>query len=451
MKLLVIGTGYVGLVTGACFAEMGHHVTCLDIDEEKIDRLNRGEIPIYEPGLEEIVKRGLKARRLAFTTDYQKGVAENRILFLALPTPSLPNEECDLSYMQDALTRIALHMNDYRIIVNKSTVPIGTAHWAKRYLQELLQRHDKRIAFDIVSNPEFLKEGDAVKDCMRPDRIILGVEDPRIEAFMRELYGPFNLNHERILVMDPLSAEMCKYASNSMLATRISFMNELSGLCERLGADITKVRLGMGADERIGYHFLYAGAGYGGSCFPKDIRSLRSQARRLGYPMHLLDAVEKVNETQKRMLAAKIDAYYEGAVKGKTFGILGLSFKPGTDDMREASSLVLMEELLERGAHIRAFDPVAMPKARLLLDHPNIAWCDSEEETAEGAHALVLMTEWKQFRFLDCPQLLANMVGNAFFDGRNQYSRTEMARHGFDYLSVGRPAALTQASMLTEA
>jgi UDPglucose 6-dehydrogenase len=420
---------------------MGHHVVCLDIDPQKIARLKGGEIPIYEPGLEEVVKRNLDSRRLLFTTDYKQAVQSGTICFLALPTPTLENGRCDMTYVKAALDEVAKQMNGYKVIVNKSTVPVGTCRWTRAYLQEALTKQGKELPFDVVSNPEFLKEGDALHDFLKPDRIILGVEHEKVESLMRELYAPFHVNHERILVMDPLSAELTKYAANSMLATRISFMNELAGLCEIVGADINKIRVGIGADKRIGYSFLYAGAGYGGSCFPKDIKALKAYATDLSYPMPILEAVEEVNERQKCLLAAKIAKYFGGQCEGKVVAILGLAFKPGTDDMRQAPSLTLIPKLLENGCSLRLYDPVAMENAKALLDHPSITWCQDEMEAAEGAHALVLMTEWKQFRFLDFEELLARMCGHAFFDGRNQYHRTEMAAKGFDYFCIGRPPA----------
>lgn len=449
MRILVIGTGYVGLVTGACFAEMGHHVTCLDIDLDKIEKLNQGIIPIFEPGLEEIVKRNVKAHRLRFTDDYKQAVSESLVCFITVPTPMGAHGEADLSYVKNAVESIAQEMNDYRVIVNKSTVPVGTASFVAEVMQETLHRRNAAIEFDVVSNPEFLKEGDAVNDFMKPDRIILGVDNVRVGIIMKELYAPFNLNHDRIIQMDVVSAEMTKYAANAMLATRISFMNELSGLCELMGADITQVRKGIGSDSRIGYSFLYAGAGFGGSCFPKDLKALQSTAKGLNYPMTILNAVEEVNEHQKKVLGNKICEYFSArnGLAGKTIAIWGLAFKPGTDDMREAPSLVLIEHLAKEGAHLRLFDPVAAEKAKelpLLQNlHDKITWCADEEDAAKGADAIALITEWKQFRFVDFQPILKQMKGRAFFDGRNQYHRHEMAVKGFDYISIGQPAVLS--------
>lgn len=442
MKILVVGTGYVGLVTGACFAEMGHNVICLDNDVVKIQRLKDGEIPIFEPGLEEIVKRNVQGGRLVFTTDYAEGVATALICFIAVSTPAAEDGSADLSYVQQAVEMIAQNMNGYKIIANKSTVPVGTAKMVGEILAQGLKERNVPYEFDVVSNPEFLKEGDAVNDFMKPDRIVIGTDNPRVAALMHELYAPFNLSHERILVMDPVSAEMTKYAANAMLATRISFMNEISGLCEIVGADINKVRKGIGSDRRIGYAFLYAGAGYGGSCFPKDIKALRATARQHHCPTLLLDAVEEVNAGQKQVIGNKILNYFP-TLEEKTFAIWGLSFKPGTDDMREAPSLVLIRFLLEQGAYVRLYDPIAMKKAKLLFKKsPQITWCKDEFEAAKGADAIALMTEWKQFRFIDFERVLPQMKGRAFFDGRNQYNRLEMAARGFDYFSIGQPTLI---------
>lgn len=436
MRILVVGTGYVGLVTGACFAEMGHHVICLDIDKEKIAKLQAGHIPIYEPGLEEIVKRSHASGRLEFTTDYASAVASSLICFLAVPTPASEHGTADLRYVLEAAKTVAQHMNGYKIIVNKSTVPVGsTQQVAAIMIQHLKEPH---LEFDVISNPEFLKEGDAVNDFMKPDRIVIGTDNPRVAALMQELYAPFNLNHERLLIMDPASAEMTKYAANAMLASRISFMNELAGLCELTGADITKVRKGIGSDHRIGYAFLYAGTGYGGSCFPKDIKALRALARQLEYPMPLVEAIESVNERQKQCIGEKVIEYF-GDLTDKRVAIWGLTFKPGTDDVREAPAFTLIRLLLEQGAYLSLYDPIGMEKAkRLLPKSPQIAWSKDEYECCESTDAIVLMTDWKQFRFVDFARIRESMRGRAFFDGRNQYSPVEMAKHGFDYFSIGR-------------
>lgn len=440
MELLVIGTGYVGLVTGTCLAEMGHHVTCLDINQDKIAMLNRGEMPIYEPGLEEMVKRNVKANRLSFTTDYTT-VANAKVCFIAVDTPISADGTANLQYVHNVAHSIGQHMNDYLVIVNKSTVPVGTADAVSDIIFKSLAQRNVHFEFDVVSNPEFLKEGNAIQDCMKPDRVIIGTNSRRAMSIMKEIYSPFMLSHERLIVMDIASAEMTKYAANAMLATRISFMNELSGLCELSGADINKVRKGIGADKRIGYNFLYAGCGYGGSCFPKDIRALRTYAQSFGYDMELIHAIENVNFRQKRVLGHKMTQYFasHNGLTGKNIAILGLAFKPDTDDMREASSLVLIEYLLEMGANVRLFDPVAMENAKKLLPVcDQITWCTSELEAAKGVDAVVLVTEWKQFRFLDFSEMLSNMAGKAFFDGRNQYNPLEMAKRGFDYISIGQ-------------
>ena len=440
MELLVIGTGYVGLVSGTCFAEMGHHVTCLDINEDKIRQLKQGHIPIYEPGLEEMVKRNVKAGRLKFSTTYAEAVAHAKVCFITVDTPHLENGEADLRFVRNVAVSIAEHMPDYRIIVNKSTVPVGTANFVAGIVTETLQKRGVSIEFDVVSNPEFLKEGNAIQDFMKPDRVIIGTNNADVAQIMQEIYSPFMLSHERMMIMDIASAEMTKYAANAMLATRISFMNELAGLCELLGADINKVRKGIGSDNRIGYKFLYPGPGFGGSCLPKDISALRKQADQVQYETPLIDAVAQVNDSQKQVMGHKIIQYFserEGPT-GKTIAILGLSFKPDTDDMREAPSLVLIQQLLQHQVKLRLFDPVAMDNAKKLIpDHPDITWCTDEWDAAKEADAIALITEWKQFRFLDFVKLLTNMKGSAFFDGRNQYNPKEMVRKGFDYISIG--------------
>jgi UDPglucose 6-dehydrogenase len=439
MKILVIGAGYVGLVTAACFAEMGHLVTCLDIDREKIALLQRGASPIYEPGLEALLQRGIQGNRLFFTDDYEKAVDSAEICFIAVSTPSKEDGSCDLNAVFQAATRIAAYAKNAKLIVIKSTVPVGTC----AQLKELL--FSQRFSFEIVSNPEFLKEGSAINDCMKPDRVIVGVETPQATALMRELYASFTVNHDRIFFMDPRSAEMVKYAANAMLATRISFMNELSGLCEKLGADINEVRIGIGSDKRIGYDFLYAGIGYGGSCFPKDLRALQAIAKELSCETPLLDAVETINQRQKKLLSEKIQSYFnkrEG-IRGKTIAIWGLSFKPETDDIREAPSLELIKDLLREGAHLRLYDPISLSKVRTYLgEQPNLLFCSDEYEAAQGAHAIALVTEWKQFRFVDFAEIQKRMDNAAFFDGRNQYKAQEMKQKGFDYFGIGIPRSL---------
>lgn len=434
----MVGTGYVGLVTGACFAEMGYSVVCLDIDDQKIRLLEQGIIPIYEPGLEEIVKRNVKQKRLSFTTNYAKAVSEATLCFIAVPTPSREDGSCDIRFVESAAKEIAKHMKGYTIIVNKSTVPVGTAH----RVAEVIRQENPNLKFDVVSNPEFLKEGAAVQDCLKPDRIIIGSDHPKPAEILKEIYSPFTLNHERILLMDTLSAEMTKYAANAMLATRISFMNEIADICKKVGANVNEVRKGIGSDSRIGYSFLYPGVGYGGSCFPKDIRALISVAKDVGVSPELLEAIDAVNQRQKRSLSRMMKGYFsrKGGIQGKTIAVWGLAFKPDTDDMREAPSLIFIEELLKEGAHLRLFDPVAMPNAQKLLSKaPNIEWCSDEFDAARGADAIALLTEWKQFRLVDFNPIRKNMKGFAFFDGRNQYRPLDMKNKGFDYLSIGVP------------
>ncbi|OGN55375.1 MAG: UDP-glucose 6-dehydrogenase [Chlamydiae bacterium RIFCSPHIGHO2_12_FULL_44_59] len=442
MQILIVGTGYVGLVTGACFAEMGHIVTCLDIDHEKIEMLQKGAIPIYEPGLEEIVKRNIREKRLFFTTNYEEAVRPARCCFIAVPTPSKEDGSCDISYVETAARQIASYMDkDYKVIVNKSTVPVGTAHRVKTVMLAIRST----LNLDVVSAPEFLKEGNAVSDCLRPDRIIIGSDTSKPVELLKEIYAPFTLNHERILVMDTLSAEMTKYAANAMLATRISFMNEIADICKKVGANVNEVRKGIGSDSRIGYSFLYPGVGYGGSCFPKDIRALIKLAEEIETEPLVLQAADAVNNRQKKLLAGIMTNYFskKGGLKGKTIGIWGLAFKPDTDDMREAPSLVLIEDLIRQGAHLQVFDPVAMPNAKKLLNgFPNISWCISEFEAAKNADAIALLTEWKQFRLVDFSPVKKEMKGIAFFDGRNQYKPLDMKNKGFDYIAIGVPDAI---------
>ncbi|MCB1148844.1 MAG: UDP-glucose/GDP-mannose dehydrogenase family protein [Chlamydiia bacterium] len=445
MKLLVVGTGYVGLVTGACFAEMGHPVICLDINEDKIAALKRGEIPIYEPGLEEIVSRGRKAGRLEFTTDYDYGVREASVCFLAVDTPNAVDGSATLTSLLSAARSIGERMEGYKILVNKSTVPVGTADSVRKTVQEALEKRGAKVPFDVVSNPEFLKEGDAVHDFMRPDRVIIGSDSERALEAMKKIYAPFMISHERLMIMDIASAEMTKYVANAMLATRISFMNEMARLCEANGADINRVRKGIGADERIGYRYLYPGIGYGGSCLPKDVVALKKQAKDFGLSLSILEAVDCVNNDQKEILAQKIERYFEsrGGLKGKTIGILGLSFKPETDDMRHSPALVLIERLHAKGARVQLFDPVAMEAAKKIVPpSATVTYTESILECSEGADALALVTEWKPFRFLDFAALRRHMKGFALFDGRNQYKAKEVAQQGFDYFGIGvQPAS----------
>lgn len=444
MQILIIGTGYVGLVTGACFAEMGHTVYCLDIDETKIRNLQQGQIPIFEPGLEELVKRNVAQKRLFFTTDYMQGVSFAKVCFIAVPTPSRDDGSCDTRYVESAARSIANAMNEPKIVVNKSTVPVGTASFVAKTMQEELQRRGVQIPFDVVSNPEFLKEGAAIQDCLKPDRIIIGADSPKAAEVMKDIYSAFTLSHDRMIFMDILSAEMTKYTANAMLATRISFMNEIAEICKKVGANVNEVRKGIGSDSRIGYSFLYPGVGYGGSCFPKDIRALISKAKEVGVSPLIMEAVDEVNNRQKRLLGKKMIQYFaaRGGIQGKTIAVWGLSFKPDTDDMREAPSLEFIQQLLREGARLRLFDPVAIPNAQKMIDDSRITWCSSEVEAANGADAIALMTEWKQFRFVDFQPIKDQMKGIAFFDGRNQYKATDMKSRGFDYICIGAPDAL---------
>lgn len=443
MNILMVGTGYVGLVTAACFSEMGHRVICLDIDEQKIDQLQNGVIPFYEPGLKEIVTRNIQADRLLFTSDYQAGVEKATVCFIAVPTPSQEDGSCNLSYVLNAAKQIATHMDSYRLIVTKSTVPVGSTEKVKQAIAETLENQDNRHCFDIVCNPEFLKEGSAVQDCMKPDRIIIGAENSHAANLMREIYSAFTVNHDRILVMDLKSAEMTKYAANAMLATRISFMNELAELCEKVGANIHQVRIGIGSDQRIGYQFLYAGIGYGGSCFPKDIKALHSIALDAGVPMPILEAVEWINDRQRSLFFQKIDSYFakRGGIAGKTLAIWGLSFKPDTDDLRQAPSLPLIDLLLSQGAFLKLYDPVAMPNAQKVFPPSDqLHYCIDEYEAATDADGIVLITEWKQFRFVNFDLICRRLKHLCFFDGRNQYKAQEMIERGFDYFGIGIPS-----------
>ncbi len=440
MRILMIGTGYVGLVTASCFAEMGHHVICLDIDAGKIRQLQEGAIPFFEPGLKEIVARNVQAGRLSFTTSYEEGVSHAVVCFIAVPTPSQDNGSCDLSYVLAAAKTIAQTMDGYRLIVNKSTVPVGTADRVRQAISAALAERNCEIPFDVVSNPEFLKEGSAVQDCMKPDRVILGADNPQALDLMRQIYSAFTLNHDRILSMDVRSAEMTKYAANAMLAARISFMNELAALCEQVGANINQVRIGIGSDARIGYQFLYAGIGYGGSCFPKDIRALQATGKEVGIDMPILEAVETINQRQRTRFIQKVTNHYasQGGVKGKTLAIWGLSFKPDTDDMRDAPSLCLIKALLKEGAILRLYDPIAMDAAKKLLPSSSqLIYCKDEYETAEKADGIILVTEWKQFRFVNFETLCAKLGQRVLFDGRNQYKPQEMHAKGFHYYAIG--------------
>ncbi len=439
MKITIFGTGYVGLVTGACLAEIGNQVLCVDIDEAKIEGLKQGRIPIYEPGLESLVKRNFEAGRLQFTTDVADGVAHGLFQFVCVGTPPDEDGSADLQHVLTVARSIGQHMADYRIIVDKSTVPVGTADKVTAAIRETLEARGLNLEFDVVSNPEFLKEGAAVEDFMKPDRIIVGTDNPRTAELLKTLYEPYNRNHDRLIVMDVRSAELTKYAANAMLATKISFMNELANLAERFGADIEHVRIGIGSDPRIGYHFIYPGAGYGGSCFPKDVKALAHSAGQAGLRAELLEAVESVNARQKQVLFNKIAKYFDGRLAGKTIALWGLAFKPNTDDMREASSRVLMEALWEAGASVRAFDPEAREETRRIYgERPDLVLCERAEQAIEGADALAVLTEWLEFRSPDFELLRQKLSEPVIFDGRNLYDPELMARLGIRYYGIGR-------------
>jgi len=441
LKITVVGTGYVGLVTGACFAEVGNEVLCLDLDAAKIRTLESGGIPIYEPGLAEVVKRNVAAGRLHFTTDVARAVQFGALQCIAVGTPPGEDGSADLQHVLGAARSIGRHMTEYRVVVDKSTVPVGTADKVRAAIGEELVRRGVKVPFAVVSNPEFLKEGAAVEDFMRPDRVVLGSDDAQATQILRALYAPFQRNHERLLVMDVRSAELTKYAANAMLATRISFMNELANLAERLGADIEEVRKGIGSDPRIGYQFLYAGIGYGGSCFPKDVKALIRTAEESGGALPVLEAVERVNAEQKHVLARKILKRF-GKLSGRRIAVWGLAFKPNTDDVREAPSRVLIEELVAGGASVSAYDPVAMPAAKsALADLKGVTYADSPLAALDGADALAVVTEWKEFRSPDFQAIRARLKTPAIFDGRNLYDPEEMKRAGLEYYPVGRAAA----------
>src|SRR5690554_2216332 len=440
MRVTVFGTGYVGLVQGTILADVGHEVVCVDVDAEKIARLEQGIIPIYEPGLEGLVKENHAAGRLRFTTDAAMAVEHGDIQFIAVGTPPDEDGSADLRYVLKVAETIAEHMAAHRIIVDKSTVPVGTADRVRKRVSEVLGgRGRAELTFDVVSNPEFLKEGSAVADCQKPDRIIIGTEDEATVEVMRELYAPFSRQHEKIIVMDVKSAELTKYAANCMLATKISFMNEIANLAERLGADIEAVRQGIGSDPRIGYHFIYPGVGYGGSCFPKDVQALIRTADGIDFDAKVLKAVEARNAEQKTTLFAKIRDHFAGELAGKTFAVWGLSFKPNTDDMREAPSRVLMEALWEAGARVQAYDPEAMEETQRLYGHRDeLTLCGTKEAALKGADALVIVTEWQSFRAPDFELIKAQLSQPVLFDGRNMYEPARMAKKGFTYYSVGR-------------
>jgi UDPglucose 6-dehydrogenase len=439
MKVTVFGTGYVGLVTGACLAEVGHRVMCVDVDETKIAGLKNGVLPIYEPGLEPIVQENYAEGRLLFTTDAREGVRFADVIFIAVGTPPDEDGSADLQYVLAVAGTVAQHMETPKIVIDKSTVPVGTADKVKARIAEGLGARGVAFDYQVASNPEFLKEGAAVADFMRPDRIVVGTESDHVREAMRELYAPFNRSHDRIIFMDIRSAELTKYAANAMLATKISFMNEMANLAERLGADIENVRLGIGSDPRIGYHFIYPGCGYGGSCFPKDVQALERTAQQVGYEAELLQAVESVNYRQKSRLFEKISRHFGGDLAGKTIAVWGLAFKPQTDDMREASSRVLMEALWAAGAKVRAYDPEAMDETRRIYgERDDLVLVDHQDEALQGADALAVCTEWKPFRVPDFDAMAERLSDRLIFDGRNLYDPEMLAQMGFVYYGIGR-------------
>ena len=439
MRVAVIGTGYVGLVTGTCFAEMGNTVWCVDVDEKKIENLKKGIIPIYEPGLTEMVERNFTAKSLNFTTDLNEALEASEIAFIAVGTPMGEDGSADLQYVLSVAKGIGAGMKRHMYVVDKSTVPVGTAVKVKETIQAQLDERGSDLTFDVISNPEFLKEGSAIADCMKPDRVVIGVDSDRAEAAMRELYKPYFMNNDNLIFMDIPSAEMTKYAANSMLATKISFMNEMSNICERVGADINKVRRGIGSDKRIGFSFIYPGCGYGGSCFPKDVQALIRTSAEFGYESKILKSVEAVNKAQKQVIVEKVKKRFGNDLAGKTFAVWGLAFKPDTDDMRESPAITIINLLTDAGAKVRAYDPKAEKEAKecYLKGNQNITYVESKYEALDGSEALILITEWKEFRspdFYEIARLLKNPV---IFDGRNQYDANRVAEYGIEYHQIG--------------
>ncbi len=450
MKITVFGAGYVGLVTSACLSEMGNHVLCVDVDPRKIQMLNSGEVPIHEPGLEPLIRRNAAAGRLQFTTDAAAAVAHGTLQFIGVGTPPDEDGSADLQYVLAVARTIGQHMTDHKVVIDKSTVPVGTADRVRAAIGAELARRGVEVGYAVVSNPEFLKEGAAIDDFMKPDRIVIGSDDERATLLMRAIYSPFMRNHERLIVMDVRSAEFTKYAANAMLATRISFMNELARLADGVGADIEWVRKGIGSDPRIGTHFLYSGTGYGGSCFPKDVKALIRTGRDNGVKMRVLDAVEQANEVQKLVLVERVVQRFGEDLAGRTFAVWGLAFKPNTDDMREAPSRVVVAELTRRGARVQAYDPVAMPEAaRVMGDTVGLTLVDSAEAALKGADALLIVTEWREFRTPDFDAVKAALKQPLILDGRNLYEPELMRALGIDYLGVGRSAALDKGASLT--
>lgn len=436
MKIAVVGTGYVGLVTGTCFAEVGIDVTCVDIDQRKIDNLHKGIMPIYEPGLEEMVLRNVDKGRLHFTTSLQEAIQGAEVAFIAVGTPPGEDGSADLKYVLGVAKEIGTHMTDYLVVVTKSTVPVGTSEKVRKAVAEALAARNVNLAYDVASNPEFLKEGAAIEDFLKPDRIVVGTSSKKAEETIGKLYKPFTLNGHPVIYMDIPSAEMTKYAANAMLATKISFMNDIANLCEIMGADVNWVRKGIGSDPRIGNKFIYPGVGYGGSCFPKDVKALIRTARENGHEMRILESVEDVNDDQKMVMSKKVVRHYGEDLKGKSFAVWGLSFKPKTDDMREAPSVVIINELLKRGAEVRAYDPVAMEEAKHQL-HDTITYAKDQYDALLDADALLLITEWPEFRLPNFEVVKKLMRGTVIFDGRNQYDRHELREMGFTYYGIG--------------
>jgi UDPglucose 6-dehydrogenase len=446
MRVTIFGSGYVGLVTGACLADAGNHVICVDVDAAKIERLNRGDVPIHEPGLDALIKRNAEAGRIEFTTDAVKGVEHGLFQLIAVGTPPGEDGSADLRYVLKVARTIGTHMSRYCIVITKSTVPVGTADKVRQELVRTLEQRSAKIDFDVVSNPEFLKEGAAISDFIKPDRVVIGTDNPRPTEYMRALYEPFIRNHDRLIVMDIRSSELTKYAANAMLATKISFMNELANIAERLGADIEKVRIGIGSDPRIGYSFIYPGTGYGGSCFPKDVQALIRSAHEAGHEPQILNAVESVNTRQKEVLFRKMQRHFEGGLKGRTIALWGLAFKPHTDDMREAPSRRLIELLLKAGAHVHAYDPVAGSEAqRLYAGVKGFTLMKNAYDAAHGADGLAIVTEWQEFRSPDFERLRELLRAPVIFDGRNLYDPAMVSRFGLTYYAVGRGKMLVAA------
>jgi len=436
MKITIVGSGYVGLVTGACFSEVGIEVTCVDIDSKKIENLKKGIIPIYEPGLEKMVQRNIEKKRLSFSSNLADSLEDVDVVFSAVGTPPDEDGSADLQYVLNVAREVGEHMNNYTLIVTKSTVPVGTAEKVRKVVQESLEKRNSNLEFDVASNPEFLKEGDAVNDFLKPDRIVVGVDSERAQELMRRLYKPFTMNGHPVIFMDIVSAEMTKYAANAMLATKISFMNDMANLCEIVGADVNMVRRGIGSDRRIGKYFIYPGTGYGGSCFPKDVKAIIKTADEVGYSMEVLKSVELVNDRQKSVLVNKAMNYFNSDLKGKTFAIWGLSFKPQTDDMREAPSLVVIKKLLDAGAKLKVYDPVAMDEAKRILKN-KVEYASEQYEALIDAEGLFLITEWPEFKFPNMKVIKKLMKSKVIFDGRNVYDPEEMNQNDFDYFGIG--------------